>query len=275
MTRSPQTATASVPAAASGTELRFLALYFDLSTLRTVPHGLPPTPLELKLDEWLAMLARRPAAGFITVCYAATGTWAELGQDADFLHRITPLKESFDPLASAVIRHRRDSPGDGTKPVRDDSGGKLWLRFFFDNDLASSYEKSHNYELMINSIAGKRLSDEPPLHASKQQEYLDALLATVPKGAPYEVQATRLEGLISDVRQQAAARLLPALKDEMQRRPHVTYEQKIELVRWVNAELRRFDLAISVAKDRLSIDPTCPYGQSSRNRSLSVEERGR
>jgi hypothetical protein len=61
----------------------------------------------------------------------------------------------------------------------------------------------------------------------------------------YEVLAERLEEANRRFGEELAARLLPALKEEMRSedRPHETYEQKIELVRWVNAELRRFNLA--------------------------------
>lgn len=83
---------------------------------------------------------------------------------------------------------------------------------------------------------------------STRSELLAALLATVSKGAAYEQQAAQLEGLIGGVRQQAAAHLLPALKDEMRRRDHATYDQKVELVAWVNTELRRFGMAIKHPK---------------------------
>jgi len=88
-----------------------------------------------------------------------------------------------------------------------------------------------------------------PSHAEgTRAEHLDAAMATVPKDAAYDEQASQIEGLIGSVRQRAAARLLPALKDEMRERDHDTYDQKVELVRWVKAELRRFDLAIKHPK---------------------------
>ena len=64
----------------------------------------------------------------------------------------------------------------------------------------------------------------------------------------YEELSREVAAATSDFRQATVARLLPALKDEMKARPHDTYNQKVELVRWVNAELRRFDLAIKHPK---------------------------
>lgn len=94
-----------------------------------------------------------------------------------------------------------------------------------------------------------QLSKDLPDHVrDKRPEYLAALLATVPQADGYAAQAQSLENLISDVRQQAAANLLPALKEEMQRRPHATHEDKKTLVKWTNAELRRFGLAIKSPK---------------------------
>jgi hypothetical protein len=78
-------------------------------------------------------------------------------------------------------------------------------------------------------------------------EHRDAAM-TVAQDTGYVGLAKRIEEEIQAVRQRAAARFLPALKAEMQRRPHETYDQKIELVRWVNAELRRFNMAFKHPK---------------------------
>lgn len=97
------------------------------------------------------------------------------------------------------------------------------------------------------------VSEGPPEHTpsetpispeGKRPEYLAALLGTVPKDAGYDLLAGKLEEETRTFRQEVAASLLPALKDEMQRRPHATHDDKKELVGWVNAELRRFGLAI-------------------------------
>jgi len=66
--------------------------------------------------------------------------------------------------------------------------------------------------------------------------------------SPYELLAARLDEERRVFRQHVAAELLPALKDEMRFRPHATLEEKRELVRWTNGELRRFDFAIKHPK---------------------------
>lgn len=92
----------------------------------------------------------------------------------------------------------------------------------------------------------------PPLESSvpdaERPKDLAALQATPPSGVGYDLLAKGLEEETRSFRQRVAATLLPALKEEMQRKPHDTYEDKIDLVRWVNAELRRFALAITHPK---------------------------
>jgi hypothetical protein len=82
---------------------------------------------------------------------------------------------------------------------------------------------------------------EGVIDRSKEANILPAML----KPTNYEVLAERLEEANRKLSGEIAARLLSALKAEMRsgRRPHETYEGKMELVRWVNAELRRFNLA--------------------------------
>ena len=75
---------------------------------------------------------------------------------------------------------------------------------------------------------------------------LDALLATVPEDAPYKEQAGQLEGLKVAANKQIDDRLSKLLRDEMERRGRdaKSYATKLNLVRWFNAELLRFNLAI-------------------------------
>jgi hypothetical protein len=68
------------------------------------------------------------------------------------------------------------------------------------------------------------------------------------KDSPYELLAARLDEETRAFRQQVASTILPALKEEMLLRKHATYDDKRELVKWVNAELRRFDLTIKHPK---------------------------
>ncbi len=82
----------------------------------------------------------------------------------------------------------------------------------------------------------------------KRQEHLAALLATVPDSGGYVEQAQSLDELLHGFRREMAARLQPVLNAHIQAMPHETHEEKKALARWVNEELRRFDLAIRCPK---------------------------
>lgn len=79
-------------------------------------------------------------------------------------------------------------------------------------------------------------------------EYLAALLATVPNDAGYLDLAQKLVELSHDFRRELAARLESTFNAHIQVMPHGTYEEKKTLSKWVNDELRRFDLAIKCPK---------------------------
>ena len=82
-----------------------------------------------------------------------------------------------------------------------------------------------------------------PLQQDARDEHLDAAIATIP-GGDYGTRVQGLEELSHNFKRRVAAHLLPALKEEMQRRPHDTYDEKKDMVVWVNAELRSLGLAI-------------------------------
>ena len=67
----------------------------------------------------------------------------------------------------------------------------------------------------------------------------------------YDKASGEIEGSIRRAREEAAARLLPEFKAAMQRQNFNTYDNKKTLVKWVNDELRRFDLAIKSPKTGL------------------------
>ena len=89
------------------------------------------------------------------------------------------------------------------------------------------------------------LSSPGPLD---RKQRLEALLATTPDAGGYTAQSQELEELSHEFRRQVAARLEPALNAQIQAMPRETYEEKKEVARWVNQELRRFDLAIKCPK---------------------------
>lgn len=90
--------------------------------------------------------------------------------------------------------------------------------------------------------------ESEPVGIQEISRHLDAILASLPKDAPYEIKAEMLAGLSHEVRQRIAAELAPALNIKAQAMPHHTYDEKKELARWVNDQLRRFDLAIKCPK---------------------------
>lgn len=141
--------------------------------------------------------------------------------------------------------------------------------------LRESAEDATNAELLkfINYEDGPPPSPASPVTeapASPQTEaqpaadprprFLDALLATVPKDATYEEQAAQREDLKHAFNRRFAAEHGEALKAEMLRRgaDARTYEDKLELVRWANEELRRFGLAFSSAKTGVGILAASP-----------------
>jgi carbon storage regulator len=79
-----------------------------------------------------------------------------------------------------------------------------------------------------------------------KEEYVKALFADLPDG--YDDRAKELAAVNAAIRRELAEKLAPALKAKMQAMPHGTYDQKVELVREVNAELRQLDLAIKHPK---------------------------
>ncbi len=81
-----------------------------------------------------------------------------------------------------------------------------------------------------------------------RRELLDALSATVPKDASYEEQIAHREALKHAFNQKLAVDHGDSLKAELRRRPHETYQDKKELVKWVNSELRRLGLAFKSPK---------------------------
>jgi hypothetical protein len=67
----------------------------------------------------------------------------------------------------------------------------------------------------------------------------------------YDVRASELSGITHNYMQQLASNVATALNAEIGERPQGTYEEKKALAVWVNAELRRLDLAIKCPKTGL------------------------
>jgi hypothetical protein len=72
-------------------------------------------------------------------------------------------------------------------------------------------------------------------------------------GEEYSYRAEMLFALNAAVRQEMASQLAPSLNAHIQGMPQANHEEKKAVARWVNEELRRFDLAIKGQNDQPSM----------------------
>ena len=84
-----------------------------------------------------------------------------------------------------------------------------------------------------------------PKPADDWRRQFDTLMAARPAEEVYEPQAQWLERVKHDVNHQIMDQAASAIKGKLQTWEHNTYAKKLEITRWLNAELRRFDLTIS------------------------------
>lgn len=86
-------------------------------------------------------------------------------------------------------------------------------------------------------------------------------LLDAPTPANYEEVRADLLRLSDMTRHEVAQRLTPALNEHAAKMPHATYEEKKKLATWVNAELRRFGLAVRSPDGRPCLLKGNPGGQ--------------
>jgi len=111
------------------------------------------------------------------------------------------------------------------------------LGYFGNSDL--------DFSLQTDQLPEADLKSPPD---GKRPDFLAALLATVPANAAYEEQAAQLEGLKHEVNGRIRDRVDAIIRDRLKAETADTYAQKLEITRWLNAELRRFDLSITSEK---------------------------
>jgi hypothetical protein len=172
------------------------------------------------------------------------------------------LKQSYDYSSS---REKGKGPGpyeqavphlvaalrDESEPVR--TAAKSALAFIKGVKFVDIIGQSVNIN-EINTLA--TMVDSPrqasPDHPAERAEptnpaeALQALAATLP--GDYPERAAALANATDAYRLELAAQLAPAFNAHIRAMPHGTYEEKKALARWVNDELRRFDLAIKCPK---------------------------
>jgi hypothetical protein len=214
------------------------------------------TMLERHLGSRLKLVCRDLAGSFDSVFYMAatgvgTGVWANTRQDREFNDRLRRLDDGFDRLVGDAVKEHKDVTVPGDQPLIGGDLGQIWIGVFIDIRLESLIERCKQYLITTTQAARKpvpKRSTPPPRlppHVDVRSGHLDALLATVPKDATYEEQARELEALRRDVNHRITDRVVSAIKETLQRREHDSYVNKLETARWLNAELRAFDLTIS------------------------------
>ena len=239
----------TVPAAKEEDKPWSVAVIFDRRTLQPVGEEHRNSPIGRAVESWLSEQCKRPADGYVAACAVGMADWHQLDHPRQVLNWLTAIGNRFELLVETALRELSDS-SETAEPVFDVDGSKLWLRVFYDLNLAQIEHRLHNYHTLMEKVARKPVPQvephpkRPPSPEGTRAEYLDALLATVPKGATYEEKADKLAGLNHEVRQRFAAELAPALNTRIQTMPHDTYEEKKELARWVNDQLEPLGLAV-------------------------------
>ena len=122
-------------------------------------------------------------------------------------------------------------------------------------------------------------------NTSKRVNYLLAQVSlSVPPDSslPPKSQATQCDQMAkeyekehSDLKRKYMKRLLPALKEEIAIRSSNTYVEKLELVRWINAQLEKFDVAImSPSTGRAAVLSADDNGRQGRFKIKGADEHG-
>ena len=158
-------------------------------------------------------------------------------------------------LAGPVLFRFRNESGllgsDCTKSLQHLLGLGYDMRWPLDvpiHEFVSYYDLLNAVERHKRLVESKGNPPPPPPVLDERTRHLDALLATVPRDVPYEEQAEDAAQLNWAFRERLAERLAPTINAKMTTMPHETLDQKKELAKWVNAELRRFNLAIKHPK---------------------------
>lgn len=132
------------------------------------------------------------------------------------------------------------------------------LQYVFNRSVDINLPKYQNLSqfvtdlLKLNPVPERKPAPtHAPAEAERRTHHLDALLATVPKDAPFDVKAEKLGEVNHEVRQRIAAELAPALNARIREMPHETYEEKKALAGWVNDQLEPLGLAVQEPKTGL------------------------
>ena len=219
------------------------ALLTDLGGQLEVSGPGLPVRLEIRGKVWMPRKAFGEAAGAELGQRLASFVREHRGQVPDRTAHLTIdlsalRSEKGRGSLSVMLRpaSRADElPGDGLTirlRVAGDSGrAEGWVELYSHRDEQRS--KGH-------------VSKETDERTEFLRAVLEELLGSLPSG--YSARRTALAEL-SDVFRDAIARALePALNEHLKAMPQATYDDKKDLAKYVNAELRRFGLALRSRK---------------------------
>lgn len=150
---------------------------------------------------------------------------------------VTPIGDRGERVRLSItapdsVKIYRDRPPSAVDNTNENVNVNL-LGYCANNDL--------DFSLQTDRLPETDLETTPD---GKRPGYLAALLATVPAEAAYEQQSAQLEMLKHEVNGRIRDRVDAAIRDRLSAETADTYAQKLEIARWLNAELRRFDLSI-------------------------------
>jgi hypothetical protein len=103
-------------------------------------------------------------------------------------------------------------------------------------------DNEHMIEKVENDLRSAIDANFPPLPPLDLDSLLQRLFADLP--TDLDGRAAALSDIHRKFRQEFVTKYQPLLNARIQAMPHDTYEQKKDLAKWVNEELRRFGLAI-------------------------------
>lgn len=228
-TRRPSTRGSATPP--SDSAQRGVGLVIEWPTVKVVESGHDISPETALVTQWMldALDGAGEALGQARVYIAAAGI---LGSDAQEERVRAALRTAVQGLGIGSESAQRWSEG----------GCELELRAFHESANAMEWVETH----LLNTVNHSQtaLTVENTDKDKAIESAVEAAICLLPPD--YLRSAAILQGVHEHIRVKIAAALEPLLNLEAARHPQSTYDEKKELCKWINAELRRFGLALAV-----------------------------
>lgn len=180
-------------------------------------------PLSKALREDAATFVRR--AAIVSLSRVSLGAGLEVPELYWTMHRDDDWR--VRRCAAECLRAVESKDADALSGIDPDN---KYEEFNKSSDILTDLEKDQGHGGPVPSI----------------EEKIKELTSGLP--ADYDGRSAALSEIHHAFRLNLADSLAPALNDTIQAMPHGTYEEKKILAKWVNDELRRFDLAIKCPK---------------------------